>query len=161
MIRELREQDWEAVAGLLAAFRVHLRALKGLSSEANRNEAREELAEFVRQGAPIFVAEVGGQVMAYMVLRQADELVWVEQLYVAKAARRRGLASALFDRAEALAHLKGEETVYNYIHPNNEEVIGFLRARGYTVVNLVEIRKAYAGEKLTQEIPVGNHFFDY
>ena len=55
----------------------------------------------------------------------------------------------------------GEETVYNYVHPNNHRMIGFLRKRGYTVLNLVEIRKPYQGEKLTQTITVGEHEFDY
>lgn len=55
----------------------------------------------------------------------------------------------------------GDDTVYNYIHPNNHRMIEFLRNRGYTVLNLIEIRKPYKGEKLTQTIVVGEHEFDY
>ena len=52
-------------------------------------------------------------------------------------------------------------TVYNYVHPNNHHMLEFLRKRGYTVLNLIEIRKPYKGEKLTQKIAVGDHKFDY
>ena len=40
-------------------------------------------------------------------------------------------------------------------------MIEFLRKRGYTVMNLIEIRKPYKDEKLTQTIVVGEHEFDY
>ena len=40
-------------------------------------------------------------------------------------------------------------------------MIEFLRKRGYTVLNLIEIRKPYQGETLTQKITVGEHEFDY
>ena len=55
----------------------------------------------------------------------------------------------------------GEDTVYNYVHPNNDGVIAFLRSMGYSVLNLIEIRKPYAGETLTTTIPVGAETFDY
>lgn len=72
-----------------------------------------------------------------------------------------GVASQLFEKAEKLAKSFGENTVFNYVHPNNHGMIGFLRKHGYTVINLVEIRKPYVGEQLTQTIQVGEHVFDY
>ena len=67
----------------------------------------------------------------------------------------------LFAKAEELAASMGEDTVYNYVHPNNEGMIRFLRTKGYTVLNLIEIRKAYEGEKLTAKIRVEKEVFDY
>ena len=40
-------------------------------------------------------------------------------------------------------------------------MIAFLRRHGYTVLNLIEIRKPWLGETLTQTIRVGDHEFDY
>ena len=40
-------------------------------------------------------------------------------------------------------------------------MIGFLRSKGYTVLNLIEIRKPYRGEKLTTTIRVDRNTFDY
>lgn len=75
--------------------------------------------------------------------------------------RRHGVASALHSQAEKIAATYGGDTVYNYVHPNNHRMIEFLRKRGYTVLNLIEIRKPYQGENLTQTIMVGEHEFDY
>ena len=44
---------------------------------------------------------------------------------------------------------------------NNEGMIHFLRSKGYTVLNLIEIRKPYEGEKLTATIHVEKEVFDY
>ncbi len=48
---------------------------------------------------------------------------------------------------------KAEEIVYNFVHPNNKNMIRFFRAKGYTILNMIEIRKPYEGEKLTT-VPV-------
>ncbi|HMM32285.1 MAG TPA: hypothetical protein PKB13_10965 [Clostridia bacterium] len=40
-------------------------------------------------------------------------------------------------------------------------MLNFLAKRGYRVLNLIEVRKAYEGESLTQKIPVGEREFDY
>ena len=75
--------------------------------------------------------------------------------------RRHDVATVLHSKAEEIAVSYGDDTVYNYVHPNNHCMLEFLRKRGYTVLNLIEIRKPYKGEKLTQKIAVGDHKFDY
>ena len=54
-----------------------------------------------------------------------------------------------------------QETVFNYVHPNNDKMIEFLRSKGYTVLNLIEIRKPYKEEKISTIIKVDKHTFDY
>jgi len=85
----------------------------------------------------------------------------VESVYVHPDFRRQGIGAALFGKAEELAASFGEDTVYNYVHPNNRAMIAFLREKGYSVLNLLEIRKLYAGEKLTRKIRVDEEQFDY
>ena len=75
--------------------------------------------------------------------------------------RRKGVATILFSKAEGMAEAMGGETVFNYVHPNNEGMIHFLRSKGYTVLNMIEIRRPYQGEKLASTIQVGNNDFDY
>ncbi len=55
----------------------------------------------------------------------------------------------------------GEDTVYNYVHPNNDAMMSFLRNKGYTVLNLVEVRKPYKNEELNKKYKIGNNEFDY
>lgn len=151
----------EALAQLVALFRVELRSYKNISSKPNPEAGREEMEEYLAAKFPVYAAVVDGEYAGYVVCRVDDGVVWVESLFVGEEYRRCGIASALHSKAEKLAASYGDNTVYNYVHPNNHRMIAFLRQRGYTVLNLIEIRKAYPGETLTQKIPVGEHEFDY
>ncbi len=149
------------LAEMVALFRVELRSYKGIALKPNVNASREEMEEYLSAGFPVFAAMVDGKYAGYVVCRVDSEVVWVESIFVKEEYRRRGVASALHCKAEEIAASYGEETVYNYVHPNNHRMIEFLRKRGYTVLNLIEIRKPYQGENLTQIIHVGEHEFDY
>ena len=151
----------DALAQMVALFRVELRAYKGIVSKPNIETGREEMEKYLAAKFPVFAAIIDGKYAGYMVCRVDNEVVWVESIFVREEYRRCGVASALHSKAEEIAAFYGEETVYNYVHPNNHRMIAFLRKRGYTVLNLIEIRKPYQGEMLTQVITVGEHEFDY
>lgn len=150
-----------ALAPLVADFRVVLKTYKGLHSAPHLENALEEVQEFLNSKHPIFVALDQKQTVGYIVCRVNDGLVWVEQLYVCPSHRRQGVASLLFEKAEGLSSKMGEETVFNFVHPNNTGMIQFLRAKGYTVLNLIEIRKPYKNEALDTTIHVNDQIFDY
>ena len=151
----------DALAPLVAGFRAALCGYKGIASDADAGAGREEILYFLKIGYPVFAAEDGGGFAGYVVCRIEDDLLWVEQIFVREDCRRQGVASLLFAEAEALARSMGEDTVFNYVHPNNHGMIAFLRSKGYTVLNLIEIRKPFAGEKLTTTIADGDNTFDY
>lgn len=151
----------DALAEMVALFRVELRSYKGITSKPNIEAGREEMEEYLAAGFPVFAAIADGAYAGYVVCRVDSEVVWVESIFVKEEYRRHSVASALHNKAEEIAASYGEDTVYNYVHPNNHRMIAFLRKRGYTVLNLIEIRKPYKGEKLTQTITVGEHEFDY
>ena len=159
-IHEIKQVN-DALAEMVALFRVELRSYKGILSKPNLQAGQEEMKEYLSAGFPVFAAAVNGEYAGYMGCRVDDGVVWVESLFVKEKYRRQGLVGALHSKAEELAARYGEDTVYNYVHPNNHHMIEFLRKRGYTVLNLIEIRKPYQGEKLTQTIQVGQHKFDY
>ena len=149
------------LAEMIALFRVELRSYKGIVSKPNIEAGREEMEEYLTAKFPVFVAIWDGEYAGYVVCRVDNEVVWVESIFVREEYRRHGVASALHSKAEEIAASYGEDTVYNYVHPNNHRMIEFLRKRGYTVLNLIEIRKQYQGENITQTITVGEHEFDY
>ena len=151
----------DCLAEMVALFRVELRSYKGIVSKPNVDVGREEMDEYLSAGFPVFAAIVDGAYAGYVVCRVDSEVVWVESIFVKEEYRRHGIATALHSKAEEIAAFYGENTVYNYVHPNNHRMIDFLRKRGYTVLNLIEIRKPYEGEKLTQKVCVGEHEFDY
>ena len=151
----------DVFAEMVASFRVELRSYKGIVSKPNLDAGREEMEEYLAAGFPVFAAIVDGEYAGYVVCRVDSEVVWVESIFVKEEYRRHGVATALHRKAEEIAASYGDDTVYNYVHPNNHSMIEFLRKRGFTVLNLIEIRKPYKGEKLTQTITVGEHEFDY
>ena len=158
---QIEKNDADRVAPLVADFRVTLNGYRGISSQPRVEAAREELTEFLDAGFPVFAAEDGSELAGYMVCRIEEPCLWVEHLFVRGSYRRRGVATLLFEEAEALAASMGEDTVFNFVHPNNLGMIAFLRSKGYTVLNMIEIRKLYPGEALTTTIPVGDAVFDY
>ena len=158
---EIQRADADRLSPLVADFRVTLNGYRGISSQPRVEAAREEIGEFLDAGFPIFAAEDGDELVGYTVCRMDAPCLWVEHLFVREAYRRRGVATLLFEKAEEIARAMGEDTVYNFVHPNNLGMIGFLRAKGYTVLNMIEIRKPYPGETLTTTIPVGDVVFDY
>jgi len=151
----------ELAAPLVAGFRVDLKALKGICTHPDIPAGREEILEYVQAGWPCYAAIANDEWIGYVVCRVEEPTVWVESLYVKPEARRKGIAGKLFAKAEEIAAGFGEETVFANVHPNNEGMIAFLRKRGYTVLNLIELRKPWADEPRSQKIRVGQNEFDY
>ena len=160
-IIKIKKEAADKVAPLVADFRVTLREYKNIISQKNIDSGKEEIIDFLNSGYPVFAAEDNGVLLGYIVCRIEEPCLWVEHIYVSKEHRRKGIATMLFNKAEELAALMGEDTVFNYVHPNNENAICFLRSKGYTVLNMIEIRKPYKDERLTTTIKVDNNVFDY
>ncbi|MGI6122505.1 MAG: GNAT family N-acetyltransferase [Saccharofermentanales bacterium] len=160
-IIKIDKETANLVAPLVADFRVTLREYKNIVSQADIDSGKEEIIDFLNSGYPVFAAEDDGVLQGYIVCRIEEPCLWVEHIYVSKEHRRKGIATLLFNKAEELAASMGEDTVFNYVHPNNENAICFLRSKGYTVLNMIEIRKPYKGERLTTTIKVDKNVFDY
>lgn len=160
-IIRLNESYADAAAPLVAGFRTALRSYRGIESAPDVEAGKEEFLELLDTGYPVFAALENGEMIGYVACRIEKPVLWVEQIYVRDDSRRKGAASRLFEKAEEIAASMGEDTVFNFVHPNNEGMIGFLRSKGYTVLNMIEIRKPYKGEKLTTTISVDRNTFDY
>ena len=154
-------KDADRVAPLVAAFRVQLKSYKGIQSQPDVEAGRDEIVEFLNAGFPVYAVSDEDVLTGYIVCRIDKPCLWVEHIFVREDYRRRGVATMLFNKAEEIAASMGENTVYNFVHPNNEGMIRFLRSKGYTVLNMIEIRKPYEGEKLTTKVHVENEAFDY
>ena len=154
-------KDADRLAPLVADFRVQLNAYKGIESRPNVEAGKEEILGFLHSGFPIYAADDGGTLAGYIVCRIDKPCLWVEHIFVREEYRRKGIAGLLFAKAEEIARSMGEDSVYNFVHPNNDGMVAFLRKHGYTVLNLIEIRKPWTGEALTRKIRVENNEFDY
>lgn len=57
IIRSARPTDEKNIAGLIAQFRVELKALKGIKSKENLDLAKEEFREYLEANFPVYVVE--------------------------------------------------------------------------------------------------------
>ncbi len=160
-IRRANENDIEEISELIADFHVTLAGFRGMKGERNLSSARKEFMEYMEKGYPMYVATEDSKIDGYLVCRVDDDVVWAESLYVLPEHRRRGIGSALYEKAEELSESLGGDTVYNWVHPNNDAIISFLKKRGYNVLNLIEIRRRWKGEETSMKMKVGEHEFDY
>ena len=161
-IRSYENRDKTGIIKLIGKFRVRLAQLKGIRKEIDLKNAKEELEFYIKKSYPVFIAEDDNNtIIGYHVCRVEEEIVWSESLYVIPENRRKGIGSDLYEEAEKIVKKLGGDTVYNWVHPNNEMSIPFLKKRGYNVLNLIEIRKKRPNEKITQEINVGKYDFNY
>ncbi len=162
-VREYGPVDRESVVQLVAAFRVALSSLRGREGKADVSSAEGELQEYVDKMYPIFVATVGKeeQHVGYLVCKVDGDTLWAESLFVSPEFRRCGVAGMLYAMAEELAQSRGQATLYNWVHPNNDAIITFLKKRGYDVLNLIEIRRRLPEEKTGATLRVGEHDYAY
>lgn len=84
---EIRQVN-DALAEMVALFRVELRSYKGIASKPNVEDGREEMKEYLLAGFPVFAATVHGEYAGYVVCRIESEVVWVESIFVREEYRR-------------------------------------------------------------------------
>ena len=141
---ELSEKDYDSVAKMISEFRHELNKLKGLDKEQGHEDSLKELNEYIGKKYPVYIAKSNNDIYGYMVLKKEDTVVWVESIYIKSEYRKQGVAALLFQKAEQIAHGLGNETLFFWVHPNNEKMISFLAKQGYDTLNLIEIRKTKA-----------------
>ena len=157
---DYEDKYFDDVALLIANFRVVLQGFKNIETTPDVESAKEELKEYISEKYPLYIAIKDNKVVGYILLR-VHYVVWIEHIFVLKEYRRQGIASMLFDKAEEYSNNLQNDTVFNYVHPNNNVMIDFLKSKGYSVLNLIEIRKPFNGEKTTTKVKVGDNEFDY
>ncbi|MBR3227872.1 MAG: GNAT family N-acetyltransferase [Erysipelotrichaceae bacterium] len=150
-----------SLAYLTVDFRKTLAKLRNNELNYDVDDAVEELRHYLNKGYPVFAVSDNGRYIGYAVCRIDDDVVWLEQIYVRKEYRRKGVGRMLFERAEAIAKEYGNDTLYQYIHPNNDIMASFLKANGYDVLNLIEIRKGAPEEDNEKSYLIGDNEYRY
>ncbi len=160
IIKRAQKHDAKIIVPLIADFRVHLKALHSIAEKLNLEAAQEEFTEYLKEDFPVYIAFDGDVPAGYIVHKSSGGAVFAESLFVSPQCRRKGIASKLFSLAEEYADAEGSQCVFNWVHPNNDLMIGFLKSRGYSTLNLIEIRKDRKNAAST-DIFVGKHVFKY
>ena len=161
-VRLAELEDHDSLIQLVAKFRVTMSRFRGSAPPPDLPAAERKLLSYRLPEYQLFVAEAeDGTLAAFMVCHIEDGRVSIEALFVLPEHRRQGVGNLLYDRAEYLALELGDEPISNWVHPNNDRYIAFLRKRGYHVLSLIELRKPRSGEGPLQQIKVGKNIFEY
>jgi ribosomal protein S18 acetylase RimI-like enzyme len=161
VIRKATAADRDGLMPLVVKFREELAHLRAQQSRVTSDKARAELQGYFDKNCPVFIACAGPQPIGFITCKIVDDVVWAETMYVLPEHRRNKIATRLFEQVEQIAREMGGDTVYNWVHPNNDAIIGFLAKRGYDVLNLIEVRKPRQDETNPAKIRVGKHAFKY
>lgn len=162
-IEEIDENNLnkKEVAKMLIKFRNYLASLKDRQDNMTVEDGLEEIEYYLDKGYPIYAAREDEQFVGYFILKYDDDAVWLEHFYVKETYRNQGIGSKLFQKAEEIVNKLGYVNLYNWVHPNNDRMIKFLKKQGYDVLNMIEIRKKFVDEDLKSEIEVGSNRFKY
>ena len=159
-IKEYNDSYFDEVGLLLSVFRVVLQSFKDIKATPDIASAKEELQEYIKEKWQIYVALDNSKPVGYILLK-VDGVVWVEHIYVKEEYQRHGVGSLLYNKAEEYSAKLGCDTLFNWVHPNNEKIISFLKSKGYSVLNMIELRKPFNGETPNKKVKVDNNEFDY
>ena len=160
-IVSIDEKNAYAIYYMNIEFRKALAALRNYESDADLESAESEIGFYLSRRYPVFAASMNGAYIGYAVCRIDDDVVWLESIFVKKEYRNQGVATMLLKKCEEVAAEHGNATLYIYINPNNEQVIGLLNKNGYDVLNLIEVRKKYSDETISTEYRIGDHSYKY
>ncbi|MDD4157557.1 MAG: GNAT family N-acetyltransferase [Candidatus Cloacimonetes bacterium] len=174
MISEIRQLDNYSSSNitlltdlsyLIYDFRHELAILKNKGINYTKENAIEEVKDYLITPYELYYISINEKTVAYLVLKIFDDTVWIEQLFTLKEHRRKHLAQKMIDLATKKAETLGKNTAFVNVHPNNEKMLKFLANQGYTVLNLLEIRKSYPNEKIQTKITIThkktNQSFDF
>ncbi len=149
------------VGKMLIKFRSYLASLKDRKEDMTIKDSLEEIEYYLDKDYPIYAAQKNNKFAGYFILKYDDDAVWLEHFYVKEGFRNQGIGTKLFQKAEEVVNKLGYVNLYNWVHPNNDRMINFLKKQGYDVLNMIEIRKKFDDENLKSEREVGNNTFKY
>jgi len=142
---------------LVFEMKIIMSRLNGSDKIVMMSEAMREAEGYFTENRKIFVYKMNNKMVGFSVLKIEDTVVWLDWLYVDPDYQGGEISSKLFDHAEEFSRKLGNDQLYVWVHPDNHRMIGFLKKKGYEVLNLIEIKKVKANIQEKIEI-LGNEF---
>ncbi len=140
-IRDMKLEDYEAVDGLMQDLhRLHVQGRPDLYVDLEHPYSLQEYKEKVESDDVISIlAEEEGKVLGicFVILRKRSMMVnmitaYMDDLCVKKEAQRKGIATALFQRAEEEAVARGAKRLDLMVWEFNQGAVEFYKSLGMT-----------------------------
>jgi len=143
---------------LVLNFRKYLIELNKGNRNYTINDAIEESNEYFTPNRIVFGLFLNTDLIGFAVLKIEDNVYWLDWIYIEPKYRGFTNASTLFDFCEKYAQDNGCDQLYIWVHPNNNQIIHFLKKKNYNILNLIEIKKDKSRVDDKIEI-LGNEFY--
>ncbi len=141
LIRELREEDYDA---LVALWRV-----AGLPFKPQGRDTREAIArQLQKPTAAYLVAEIGGEVVGAVLGTHDGRKGWINRLAIAPEHRRRSLAARLVAETERRFAAQGVEIFACLVEDWNQDSLAVFEKLGYKPFR----RITYFTKRLREEV---------
>jgi len=137
-VREATYSDFQDLLKLYLNFYRELRLKQGLDIP-DINEYEKDL-ETIFGRDKIFIAYYDEIPLGYVRISERDGSYWIEEVYVEKRYRRKGVGKSLVEKAEE--YIKNFDS-YSYIMvlPQDKDSINFWLKMGYIILNTIELTK--------------------
>lgn len=112
--------------------------------------AEEDLDDwFQKDDATLFIIEEDGAEAGVLLLAtHGGSVVWIENLYVKRELRRRGIASRAIALAEEYAvNVMNAPAISMDVIPQNRNAMRLYHSLGYTTLQMITMRKPLNGDK--------------
>lgn len=127
-----------------ADCRKELAALKKIRMDQDIETSQQEIDAALQNQEYVFGAVRDGKYVGYMILKPQDDMV-LSDLYVRPEYRRRGIAAALFARAEETAAAEGKN-VSVVMKPYYDKMLQFLQKQGWNYLSEIRLVRDTADE---------------
>lgn len=136
-VRPFREEDQEGVVGLWREV---------FPDAPPRNDPGRDIARKLEVQPDLFlVAVADGQIAGTVMAGFDGHRGWVHLVAVDPRYRRRGVGSAMMQRAEALLDELGCPKLNLQVRPTTPEVVGFYESLGFQVEERISMGKILSG----------------
>ncbi|MDV3103385.1 GNAT family N-acetyltransferase [Thermococcus waiotapuensis] len=135
-LTEKRLPDFQT---LYTEFFMELRGKQGWKP-AEEEAYRKEAEGYFRGGDLIFLALEGANAVGFIRVSSREGCFWVEEIYVRREFRGKGIGRALVERVEEEVK-KHDSSLYLLVLPQDKDAIGFWKRLGYDLINTVELTK--------------------
>jgi uncharacterized protein len=147
-IRSMQDGDVDAVLALNAASVDATSPLDAPSLATYRSMVADDLVCLVDEQVAAFALAYGpGAAYPSINYRwhadRFDDFLYLDRIVVGADFRRRGIASALYDRLEEVATARGRMVCEVYSDPPNTGSLAFHRGRGYVEIGYLDQANGY------------------
>ncbi|HGJ65655.1 TPA: GNAT family N-acetyltransferase [bacterium] len=144
---------------LVFNFRLLLNKLNKSTQENTFDEAIEETNGYFTVNKQVYSMSLDSRIIGFSVLKIEDTVCWLDYIFIDQEYRNKGYASQLFDYTENVAKIIGSDQLYIWVHPDNNQMLKFLKKKGYNTLNLIEIKKFKENKSIS--IPILENNFQY